>query len=265
MTTVRPLTRTLGAPQSIQGIPFAPGTDVYVGLDDRLTLCVIPEDQEILGIPCARGLVHFHPTGEVAQATLSRPATIRGAWFNAGTVVSWSEDGTLAAHVLDEHTIGDVPVPCRGHVVLGVEGGLMRWSRRLEGAEIIAGIPCQAGCVATFYANGQPERLTTGSNVEIDGLVALAGTDIEFHDNGRVSVITVAEPCERGGIQVDEGTPLIFREDGTLSVVHLVDDLDVDGVVYPAGTYLQFNEREQLSSHVTLSWSVGSYARAERV
>ena len=82
---------------------------------------------------------------------------------------------------------------------------------------------------------------------------------------GRVSVVTVAEPCERGGIHVEDGTPLIFREDGTLSVVHLVDDLDVNGVIYTAGTYLNFDESEQLASHVTISWSVGSHARAERV
>ena len=172
------------------------------------------------------------------------------------------EDGV---RVLDEHTIDDVPVPCRGNVVLCAEGTLMRWSRRLQGAEIIAGIPCQAGSVATFYASGKPERLTVGSDVEIGGVVALAGTDIEFHENGRVSVVTVAEPCERGGIHVEDGTPLIFREDGTLSVVHLVDDLDVNGVIYTAGTYLNFDESEQLASHVTISWSVGSHARAERV
>src|SRR5690606_3429138 len=65
MATARPLAQTLGAPRSIQGIDFIAGTQLFFGLPNELIASMLPEDQVIAGIPCARGLVHFHPGGQV--------------------------------------------------------------------------------------------------------------------------------------------------------------------------------------------------------
>lgn len=261
MATVRPLAQTLGAPRSIQGISFTAGTDLYFGLDDRLSLCVIPEDQLINGVPCACGLVHFHPSGELAQATLSRDMVVRSVAFKRGTLLSWNEDGTLAAHFGEEHVIGAILVPRGATARITEDGALESWSRRLTGEETIAGVPCQAGSVITRYGDGRPERLTAAHETVVDGFVALGGSDVEFHRNGRVSRLTLAEPAERRNVRFDAGTTLVLRDDGSLSLAHLADELTVGEMTYPAGTYLQFDEREALTSHATITWSVLPGAR----
>lgn len=262
MATARPLNQTLGAPRSIQGIDLHAGTDVYFGLDDRLSLCVIPMDQPINGVPCARGLVHFHPSGELAQATLAREFAVRGVSFRPGTLVSWNEDGTVSAHLAEEHLIGGVPVPRASTVRLDEHGALSSWSRRLEHEEAIHGVPCQAGSVVTRYGDGRPERLTAAWDCSVDGFVALGGADIEFHRNGRVSRVTLAEPVTRAGIRFEAGTTLVQRDDGVLSLAQLADDLELDETTYPSGTYLQFDEREAISSYATITWGVLPGGRA---
>ncbi|TNF24812.1 MAG: hypothetical protein EP329_24240 [Deltaproteobacteria bacterium] len=256
MAIARPLSQTLGTPRSVQGISFNAGTDLYFGLDDRLSLCVIPDDQTIHGVPCARGLVHFHPSGEVAQTTLARDLEVRSIRFCRGTVLSWNEDGTVAAHLCEDHVIGSVTVPRGASVRITEDGAIESWSRRLVGEEIIAGVPCQAGSVVTRYGDGRPERLTAASDVLVDGLVALGGSDVEFHRNGRLSRVTLADAAERAGVRFDAGTTLVYREDGTLSLAHLADELTIAGITYPAGTYLQFDEQQALASHATITWSV---------
>jgi len=261
MATARPLTQTLGAPRSIQGIAFDAGTDVYFGLDDRLSACVIPADQVINGIPCAQGLVHFHPSGELAQATLARDFAVRGAHFKRGTQLAWNEDGTLAAHLREDHVIGGVTVPRTATARLDEDGKLVSWSRRLAGEETIQGVPCEARSVVTRYGDGHPKRLTAAWDVAIDGFVAMGGSDLEFHRNGCVSRLTLAEATHKAGARFEAGTVLVLRDDHTLSLAHLVDALCLDGITYPEGAYLNFDEREQLTSHASITWSVRPGAR----
>jgi len=256
MATARPLTRTLGAPQSIQGISFRAGTDVYFGLDDRLALCVIPDDQEILGVPCARGLVHFHPTGELAQATLARDFVHRGITFRRGALLTWDEEGALTAHLPDDHVIGDVYVPGSCTAFLCAEGRLQKWARRLRQEEVIAGLTCQADSVVTQFANGDVERATLARDVQREGLTLLGGTDVEFHRNGHLAVGTIAETLDRGGFRFEPGTVVVMRDDGSLSVAHLPEDLTVGEETFPAGSYLQFDADGRLTSHTAITWSV---------
>ena len=261
MATARPLTQTLGSPRSIQGIAFDAGTDVYFGLDDRLSACVIPHDQTINGVPCAQGLVHFHPSGELAQCTLARDLSVRSVAFRRGTQLTWNEDGTLAAHLGEELPVGPVVVPRTATARFGEQGELLSWSRRLVHEEVIHGVPCEAGSVVTRYGDGGPKRLTAAWDVPIGGFVAMGGSDIEFHQSGHVSHVTLAEAADKAQIRFEEGTVLVMRDDRSLSLAHLAEPLTIGEVTYPEGTYLHFDERERLSSSATVTWSVRPGAR----
>jgi len=261
MAIARPLSQTLGAPRSVQGISFNAGTDLYFGLDDRLSACVIPDDQTINGVPCARGLVHFHPSGELAQAVIARDLEVRTVRFRKGTQLSWNEDGTVAAHLAEAHTIGSATVPRGASARITESGELESWSRRLLDEETIGGLRCQAGSVVTRYGDGRPERLTVAEDTVIGDLAVLGGSDVEFHRNGQVSRLTIAEPATRADVRFEGGTTLVFRDDGTLSLAHLADELAVGDMTYPAGTYLQFDPSGALASHATITWSVLPGAR----
>jgi hypothetical protein len=263
MTASRPLARTLGAPQSIQGIALDAGTRVYFGLDDRLALCIIREAQDILGVPCAPGPVHFHPSGQLARATLARDFEHRGVAFRRGTQLVWNEDGTLRADLAaDDQRIGDVALPGRAQAHLCRDGQLVSWSRRIQEEEAHDGVRCEAGSVVTFTPNGTLERATLAEDAEIDGLLAMGGSDVEWHRNGQVSVLTLGAPALRGGIVLDAGTCLVLRDDRSLSVAQLAEELVHDGVRYPAGSYLQFDQAERLTSFTAITWRVAGRARS---
>ena len=139
----------LGSDCHIQGIPFEAGTQVFYGFADELVLCVLPKDQEISGIPCQKGLVHFQPNGALGQATLARDFSVRGAAFARGTNLSWNEDGTLGAQLAAPHAFGAIHVPAGSSLRLDESGNVISWSRRLAHEDQVHGIPCQAGSIVT--------------------------------------------------------------------------------------------------------------------
>ncbi|PIE19115.1 MAG: hypothetical protein CSA66_03085 [Proteobacteria bacterium] len=261
MHAARPLAKTLGETSRIQGITFAAGTDVFFGLDDRLTACAIPEDQVILGVPCAKGLVHFHPDGRLARATLAAAHQTRGARFEPGTRLSWLEDGTLAAHLAGPQRVGEVELPAAVSALLCPEGALIRWSRQVESEQSLGAVPCAAHSKVTLFADGRLMRATAARDAVIDGVTIMGGTDVELHAGGGPAVVTLGAPLSRGGFTFEAGTTVVFRSDGTLSVAHLADDLSHDGRRFEADTYLQFDADERLDSHVSIGWSIAERAR----
>jgi len=262
MATLNARAQTLGSACSIQGIPFEAGTQVYYGLSDELVLCVLPSDQAIAGVPCARGLVHFHPGGSLAQATLAADHVERSFSFKQGTQLSWNEDGTLGAHVGEPHGFDGVVVPAGASLRLDEDGRLVSWSRRLAVEETIGGLAGQAGSVVTCFANGRPERLTLSRSQVIDGIPSMGGTDVELHSNGRVAATTLAEAHEVAGVRFEAGTTLVYRPNGSLSVAQLAEDTDIGGRTYPDGSYLVFDEAGNLTEHAAITWEVHRVARS---
>jgi len=262
MATLDARSQTLGSACSIQGIAFEAGTQVYFGLSDELVLCVLPTEQDISGIPCARGLVHFHPNGALAQATLAREHVERSFTFKSGTLLSWNEDGTLGAHVGEPHGFDGVVVPAGASLRLDHEGRLVSWSRRLQVEEMVGGYACQASSVVTCFADGRPERFTLSRSQEVDGLPVMGGTDVELHANGRIAAATLSEPFEAAGVAFEAGTTLVFRPNGTLSVAQLAEDMEIGGRTYPDGSYLVFDEVGNLTEHAAITWEVHRVARS---
>lgn len=256
MANLNARAQTLGAPSLIQGIAFEAGTQVFFGLSDELVLCVLPTDQEISGVPCQKGLVHFQPGGALGQATLARDFEVRGVTFARGTTLSWNEDGTLGAQLATPHAFGAVQVPAGASLRVDDHGKLLSWSRRLAVEDTVGGIPCQAGSIVTCFADGAPERVTLAKNHVVDHVPCMTGTDIELHPNGRLAVGTLAEARELHGIWFDAGTALVFRPDGSLSVAQLVMDMDIAGRTYTDGTYLLFDERGHLTDSAAITWEV---------
>lgn len=261
MATLNARAKTLGTACSIQGIPFEAGTQVFYGLADELVLCVLQNDQTIAGVPCAKGLVHFHPSGALAQATLAHDHTERSFGFKPGTLLSWNEDGTLGAHVGEPHAFDGVIVPAGASLRLDHDGRLVSWSRRLTNEENVGGLACQAGSVATCFADGGPERLTLARSQVIDGLPVMGGTDVELHPNGRTAAATLAEAHEVAGVRFEAGTTLVFRPNGSLSVAQLAEDAEIGGRMYPDGSYLVFDEVGNLTEHAAITWEVHRVTR----
>lgn len=256
MATLNARAQTLGAACQIQGIPFEAGTEVFFGLSDELVLCVLPTDQVISGIPCQKGLVHFQPSGQLGQATLSMEHSVRGVSFPRGTSLTWNEDGTLGAHIAVPHTFGATHVPAGATLRFDEGGRLVSWSRRLAIEDQVNGIPCQAGSIVTCFADGTPERVTLAKNHLVDGVPCMGGTDIELHATGRLAVATLAEASELATIPFQMGTSLVFRPDGSLSVAQLVEDMEIAGRSYTDGTFLLFDERGYLTDSAAITWEV---------
>ncbi len=256
MATLNARAQTLGCRCSIQGISFEAGTQVFFGLADELVLCVLPVDQPVSDVPCQKGLVHFHPNGTLAQATLATDHSLRGVAFRAGAQLTWNEDGTLGAHLPAPFAIESVVVPAGASLRIDDAGKLVSWSRRLVIEETVDGIPCEAGSVLTCFASGRPERLTLARYHRVDGLAAMAGTDLELHGTGKVAVVTLGEESEVAGILFENGTTLVFRPDGTLSVAQLAEDLEIAGKTYSDGTHLLFDEAGRMTGHAAITWEV---------
>ncbi len=263
MTCNRPLQRTLGQSETLQGITFQEGTDIYMGLEGELVMCQLPSDATISGVPCRAGLVHFAPAGGLAQATLATDFVYNGVSIQAGSLVSWNDEGEVTVHMADAHTIGGVTLPATAVATLDNKGNLKRWSTRVSEALQLGEIACQPGSVVTRYGDGRIDRITVGADVRVsDAFVAMTGTDLHFHPSGQVATVTLAVGLERAGIAFDVGTTLNFRDDGTLSLAQLANDVEIGGKHYEDGTYLQFNASERLTGHVAIGWSVA--ARTER-
>ncbi len=256
MATLNARAQTLPAACHIQGIPFEAGTQVFFGLSDELVLCVLPTDRDVAGIPCQKGLVHFHPTGALGQATLARDFAVRGMTFARGTNLSWNEDGTLGAQLAAPHLYEGRQIPAGATLRLDDAGRLVSWSRRLPVEDQVHGIPCQAGSIITCFASGLPERVTLAANHVVDTVPCMGGTDIELHSTGRLAVATLAETTELLGIPFEAGTALVFRPDGSLSVAQLVDDMEIAGRSYTDGTFLLFDERGHLTDSAAITWEV---------
>jgi hypothetical protein len=256
MATAHARARTLGATCSIQGIQLQAGTQVFLGLANELVLCVLPEPQRIQGIPCAAGLVHFHPDASLAQATLGRDHTERGVTFTAGTQLAWNEDGTLGAVLRSSHVIAGVTLPAEATVRVDGHGQLVCWSLRVPEARTIGGLPCEGGSVVTFHATGKVERLTLGDHVQVGPVTALAGTDLELHPDGGVAFVTLGRSWNCGEVEFEVGTNLTFRPDGTLSVAMLAEEHVANGVTYPDGAQLYFDEAGRLTGHAATTWEV---------
>ncbi|MFO0744131.1 MAG: hypothetical protein U1F43_00465 [Myxococcota bacterium] len=261
MASLNARAQTLGSACSIQGIPFEAGTQVFFGLSDELVLCVLPTDQTIASIPCQKGLVHFHPNGALAQATISRDHVERGLPFKRGTLLSWNEDGTLGAHVGESHAFDGVVVPAGASLRLDEGGRLISWSRRLAVEETVGGLACQGGSVVTCFADGRPERLTLSRSQVVDAIPVMGGTDLELHSNGHVAAATLAEAHEVAGVRFEAGTTLVFRPTGSLSVAQLAEDMDIGGRTFVDGTYLSFDEVGNLTESAAITWEVHRVAR----
>lgn len=256
MATLNARAQTLGAACQIQGISFEAGTQVFYGLADELVLCVLPTDQVISGVPCQKGLVHFHPNGTLAQATLSRDHVERGVSLARGTMVSWNEDGTLGVQLAEPQIFGAHQIPTGASLRLDEAGQLTSWSRRIAIEDQVHGIPCQAGSVITCFADGRPERVTLSKNHVVDGIPCMGGTDVELHSTGRIAVAMLGESMDLLGVHFGAGTELVFRPDGSLSVAQLVEDMDIAGRAYTDGTYLLFDERGHLTDSAAITWEV---------
>jgi hypothetical protein len=261
MATAHARAQTLGVSCSIQGVQLQAGTQVFLGLSNELVLCVLPEPQRIQGIPCARGLVHFHPDATLAQATLARDHVERGVPFAAGTQLSWNEDGTLGAALKSPQVIAGVPMPADATVRFDAAGMLLSWSRRVNGATVVGGIPCEDSAMVTFHATGEVERLTLGQSFEIGDITALGGTDLELHLGGGLAVATLGASWTHDGITFEVGTQLTFRPDGTLSIAILAEDHARGDERWPEGSQLYFDEAGHLSGHAALTWEVLRPAR----
>jgi len=256
MASLNARAQTLGVPCHIQGIPFEAGTQVFFGLSDELVLCVLPQDKVISGVPCAQGLVHFHPTGQLAQCTLAIDHVERNMALARGTILTWNEDGTLMALLTSPHGIGDITIPAGASLRLDDAGTLVSWSRRVPIEESVHGIPCQAGSVVTCFADGRPERVTLAKSHVVDNIPCMGGTDVELHSTGRLAVGTLGESLEILSIPFEIGTELVFRPDGSLSVVQLVEDMEIAGRRYTDGTYLLFDEAGHLTDSAAITWEV---------
>ena len=254
--------RTLGASCSIQGVQLQAGTQVFFGLANELVLCVLPAPQRIQEVPCAAGLVHFHPDAGLAQATLGRPHVERGVHFSEGTVLSWNEDGTLGAVLGDAADFEGRTLPAGATLRFDAGGLLASWSLRLEDAAAIDGVPCAEGSIATFHASGQLERATLHETGRLGDWMALGGTDVEFHPDGTPSHLTLGAPAVFGAFAFEAGTTLTLRTDGTLSVATLAEDLTVGGVTYPDGAQLYFDAAGALTGHAARTWRVLKRARS---
>ena len=165
--TVHARAQTLGISCCIQGIQLQAGTQVFLGLANELVLCVLPEPQRIQEVPCAAGLVHFHPDAGLAQATLARDHVERGVRFGAGTVLSWNEDGTLGAVLAAAAEHEGRLLPEGATLRFDAGGLLVSWSMHLDDGAEIDGIPCAGDSIATFHADGQLERATLAESVAI--------------------------------------------------------------------------------------------------
>lgn len=254
--------RTLGASCSIQGVQLQAGTQVFLGLANELVLCVLPAPQRIQEVPCAAGLVHFHPDAGLAQATLGRAHVERGVHFEAGTILSWNEDGTLGAVLADEAELEGRTLPAGATLRFDAGGLLASWSIRLEDAAAISGVPCAEGSIVTFHASGQLERATLGEGAQIGPWTALGGTEVEFHPDGTPSHLTLGAPATFGAFHLEAGTTLTLRTDGTLSVASLGEDLTVDGVPYPDGAQLYFDAAGALQHPPRAGRMTGQRARS---
>lgn len=261
MATAHARAQTLGVTCSIQGVQLQAGTQVFLGLSNELVLCVLPEPQRIQGVPCARGLVHFHPDATLAQAALARDHVVRGIPFAAGTQLSWNEDGTLGAALRSPQVIARVPMPGDATVRFDGEGMLLSWSRRMVEGGQVDGLPCDEGAMVTFHATGEVERLTLGETVQVGAITALEGTDLELHLGGRVAVATLGAPWSHDGITFEVGTQLTFRPDGTLSIAILAEDHSRGDERWPEGSQLYFDDAGRLAGHAALTWEVLRPAR----
>ncbi len=248
--------QTLGISCSIQGVQLQAGTQVFLGLANELVLCVLPEAQRIQEVPCAAGLVHFHPDAELAQATLARDHVERGIVFTAGTVLSWNEDGTLGAVLGAAAEHEGQALPAGATLRFDAGGLLVSWSQRLEDPCLIDGVPCAGGSIVTFHASGQLERATLVETVAVGAWTALGGTDLEFHPNGSPSHLTLGAPATFGAFTFEAGTTLTLRPDRTLSVATLADDLTVGGTTWVDGAQLYFDAAGALTGHASRTWQV---------
>ncbi len=261
MASLNARAQTLGASCQIQGIPFEAGTQVFFGLSEELVLCVLPRDQVIFGIPCAQGLVHFQPSGQLAQVTLSDDHSERGLLFARGTTLVWNEDGTLGAQLASPYSVDGTTIPAGASMRVDDSGRLVSFSRRIAVEEVIGGIPCQGGSVVTCFASGHPERATLARHHVVDSIPCMSSTDVELHASGRLAVATLGEAKDLLGILFETGTELVFRPDGSLSVAQLCEDMEIAGRRYTDGTYLLFDEKGHLTETAGITWEVMRPAR----
>jgi|GEM_PF-1437930 len=257
MATAHARAQTLGFPCSIQGVQLQAGTQIFLGLSNELVLCVLPEPQRIQGVPCATGLVHFHPDATLAQATLGKDHVERGIPFASGTLLSWNEDGTLGAALNSAQVFVGIAMPEQATVRFDEQGMLVSWSVYvIDEGVVIGGFPCEAVSIVTRYATGQVERLTLSDNVDVGPVTAMASTDLELHINGNVAVVTLGAKWVHEDIEFDVGTNLTFCPDGTLSVAILSGEHSHGDVTWPDAAQLYFDEAGKLTGFAASTWEV---------
>ncbi|MBU4488267.1 MAG: hypothetical protein KKI13_04290 [Candidatus Omnitrophica bacterium] len=265
----------LNANTTVQGITFPKGTDIYFYKSGKPRSAIIPYDQVIQGIPCAKGTIWlyesgklknatlaqnekiqgivcaknrqalFHESGKLTQAILAGDQKIQGILFNDGTEVCLSEEGRLLVVVLaQEQEIQQIPCAKGSQIHLSGTG-------KLEGAvlakeQVIQGILC-AKAPIELYESGKLKKARLAQDQEIQGIRFIAGSDMSFTESGALENAKLVQAQEIQGIKFIKGSRINFDDSGKILLSNLERSPDIQGIICEKGS-IELYESGKLKS-----------------
>lgn len=155
--------------------------------DGSIHGATLVRDTDIQGLPCAGGCdVVFFPGGRLRLARLSRPVVIAGVACAPGIVYFHESGALLNATLAAAHEFAGVPVPASARVTLDEAGGLLEHSQRLEADQLVGGLPCSAEFHAWVYPDGRPSLVVLASPSVIGGREYPRGAELFLDEGGQV-------------------------------------------------------------------------------
>ncbi len=179
----------------------------------------------IEGIPCERGIVHFHQDGRLAHAVVAGACTVRDWALEKHDSVSLRSDGSLQQLVfhrartvlgrdhVDSVAFDEQGVPSEiriGDATFDAGGVLLRRSLRDE-VENIDGVACTQ--LAWFHPNGRLKSAVIAEPVQTRHGTLPVGSIVYFDPDGLVRSAQLAAACVLGGTSFDRHDPVQLAGD----------------------------------------------------
>ncbi len=173
---------------TIQGITFPSGTEVRFYESGKLYQVILPQDQDIYGIPCARDFpVYFYESGNLGRAVLYQDKEIQGIRFDQGSYLFFYDSGNPGFEATEKDQDREIQdsVEAEGYTSF-LEPGMLKIAVPAQRQEV-EGILCPAGGAISFYESGKIKQITLGQDEEIEGKLYSKGDTVRFYENGMIA------------------------------------------------------------------------------
>jgi hypothetical protein len=233
MIAYAPISRTLAAPETLDGIALpagtkviesgTPGAPILLGADAPVPVTIGGD------VYPAHTTLQFQGIGKLHEARLSAPTKIAG--IPVGTRATFHRNGRVwTLDLLQAHTVQDIPLPAGSWLFLDENGRLS--GVNLPAPHKILSIPCGNTDRVEFHPNGKIRFAHVSEPYTAFGMVFPVNAVVTFFESGNYQGISFGN--HQNGVSVQ------FNSDNTPKEARISTPFTVGNVQVPAESRVEF-------------------------